>query len=185
MPSAAHSISPTPTHPPMPISQRSPTRKPSSISPSQSSSIPLPQRSGSASPGSIPHVTPAPSSVQIVSPARAHAPVPTVQDSARRNPSSTSPSQSSSMPFPHRSASGDPGSAPHTTRCPSSEHVVKPDRTQAPTPVVQGASIANPSSVSPSQSSSTPLPHRSGSGAPGSTLQISRPSAAHSVSPAR
>src|SRR5947207_1702521 len=94
--------------------------QPSSTTPLQSSSMPLPHRSTApGSPGTASHTTAFMSAEHTYLPVRLHAPTPAWHGlPSVGKPSSTWPLQSSSTPLPHSSMPGMPGIASHTTDLP-------------------------------------------------------------------
>ena len=156
-----------------------------STTPSQSSSMLL-QSSVVGMPGTALQAPRLPELSQVVTPARSHAPRPSVQAMpVPAKPSSVMPSQSSSSPL-QSSAEPVPGMPAQMTSSPGTLQMFAPLRTQAPTPMLQVApSVVKVSSVVPSQSSSMPL-QRSGIAAPGAGLQVTPVRAAlHTSTPAR
>ena len=140
-------VVPGPQAPGSPLSQTSlPT--PSSVLPSQSSSIAL-QVSGRGSASVAEHST-APLAAQTFTPLPKQAPTPIWQASPAPVPSSTLPSQSSSAPL-HVSAIGSRGAALQVTP-PRPSQIFSPTTLQTPTPALQASPRPVPSSMLPSQS---------------------------------
>jgi hypothetical protein len=135
---------------------------PSSLTPLQFSSPPphvsVPGAVGTASQRverrSLEHVS---------TPLTRHAPTPALQTMPRfGKPSSVVPSQSSSAAEPHSSVAGAPGVALQAVDKRSVEHTSAPVRRHVPTPTAQDdPRLGKPSSVFPSQSSSSPEPQSS------------------------
>ncbi len=182
-PSALQTCTPWRKHSPIPTVHAVPlAAQSSSIWPSQSLSLPS-HRSLAAWPGTASHCRPDPSALQTCTPNRRHSPTPARQGlplSAKS--SSTAPSQSLSFPSQISFVAG-AGTASHTTPPPRSSHTITPARRHSPTPAKHTAPRSgNGSSVSPLQSSSTPL-HTSGPGV--SAVHPSHPAPGSHVSTPR
>jgi hypothetical protein len=113
------------------------------------------QISLTGTPGETLHTVPLPFALQTRLPVLAHWPMPTLQLVLMGKPSSIAVSQSSSKPL-HSSAVGVPGVALQTEAKPSAEQTRLPGRAHWPMPDEQGPPTLKPSSMSVSQSLSTP-----------------------------
>jgi hypothetical protein len=169
MPPPTQATVPTVAHSPTP--QDGGSGKLGSLSTVPSQSLSRPSQSSGVPAGGVQLPTSSPSTQAMV-PVVTHSPRPHVGGAGSTGPSSVAPLQLSSSALQTSNCAGAPGT--HVSPTTPATQVVSPCRAHTPTPHEVTAGT-KPSSVAPSQSSSTPLQPSTGAGTPGVQVSVTLP----------